>query len=175
MVTIRRATRDDVPAICALYDDLERAAHRDGDEDGSSREEPSNKTRQREPPGERTRTMSEAKSSSFEAFDDIDARPNDTLYVADIGGRVVGTFQLTILRYLTYAGARVGLIEAVEVAEGERNKGIGSQMMRFAIDEARRQKCNRVQLTSNKRRKDAHRFYERLGFVATHEGLKLFL
>ncbi len=145
---IRRATRDDVPAIRALYEADYLAAGRD---------------------------VTGSLEAALEEFDDIEARPHDTLYVADVGGRVVGTFQLTILRYLTYAGARVALVEAVEVAESERDKGIGSEMMRFAIAEARRHECNRVQLTSNKRRSDAHRFYERLGFVATHEGFKLFL
>lgn len=147
-VTIRRAARDDVPAIRALYEADYLAAGRD---------------------------VTGPLEAALEAFDDVDARPYDTLYVAEIDARVVGTFQLTILRYLTYAGARVGLIEAVEVAEGERSKGIGGAMMRFAIDEARKQKCNRVQLTSNKQRKNAHRFYERLGFVASHEGFKLWL
>ena len=69
----------------------------------------------------------------------------------------------------------MGLIEAVHVAESERNRGIGATMMRTAIEEARRRGCTRVQLTSNKQRKDAHRFYERLGFVASHEGFKLWL
>jgi len=61
------------------------------------------------------------------------------------------------------------------VASDARRRGIGEAMMRFAIDEARRRGCHRVQLTSNKRRRDAHRFYERLGFVASHEGFRLAL
>jgi GNAT superfamily N-acetyltransferase len=110
-----------------------------------------------------------------EAFAEIMGDPRELLLVAERDGRVVGTLQLTFLRYLTYGGARVGLVEAVQVADGQRGRGVGSALMRYAIDEAKRCGCNRVQLTSNKARKDAHRFYERLGFVATHEGFKLFL
>jgi len=145
---IRRATRADVPAIRDLYAGDYLSANKD---------------------------VVGSLGAALEAFDDIEARPDDTLYVAEIDGRVVGTLQLTILRYLTYGGARVGLIEAVHVAESERNRGIGRAMMRAAIEEARRRGCNRVQLTSNKQRKDAHRFYERLGFLTSHEGFKLWL
>jgi len=145
---IRRATRADVPAIRDLYAGDYLSAGKD---------------------------VAGSLEAALEAFDDIEARPDDTLYVAELDGRVVGTLQLTILRYLTYGGARVALIEAVHVAESERSRGIGRAMMRVAIEEARRRGCNRVQLTSNKRRKDAHRFYERLGFVASHEGFKLWL
>ncbi|HEX4512917.1 MAG TPA: GNAT family N-acetyltransferase, partial [Polyangiaceae bacterium] len=75
----------------------------------------------------------------------------------------------------SFGGARAMLVEAVHVQESERNRGIGETMMRFAIDEARRRGCQRVQLTSNKKRTDAHRFYERLGFTRSHEGFKLML
>ena len=97
------------------------------------------------------------------------------LIVAEENDRVIGTLQLTFLRYLLYGGARVALVESVQVAASERSRGVGAAMMRFAIDEARRRGCHRVQLTSNEARKDAHRFYERLGFVASHEGFKLYL
>jgi GNAT superfamily N-acetyltransferase len=142
---IRRATRDDVPSIVAMYASGSLHGHEPLDADRT------------------------------DAFAEIDADPRQMLCVAEIEGRVVGTFQLTLLRYLSYAGARAMLVEAVHVLESERNRGIGAEMMRFAIDEAKRRGCNRVQLTSNKKRKDAHRFYERLGFVASHEGFKLFL
>ena len=148
MVTVRRATRADVPAIRAIYATDYLSAGKD---------------------------VVGSLEAALEAFDDIDARPYDMLFVAELEGRVVGTLQLTILRYLTYGGARVGLVEAVHVAESERSRGIGSEMMRVAIDKARQSGCNRVQLTSNKQRKNAHRFYERLGFVASHEGFKLWL
>ena len=109
------------------------------------------------------------------AFEEITRDPREMLIVAEEKDRVIGTLQITFLRYLTYGGARVALVEAVQVAEKERSRGVGAAMIRFAIDEAKKRGCNRVQLTSNKARKDAHRFYERLGFTASHEGFKLFL
>ncbi|HEY1953990.1 MAG TPA: GNAT family N-acetyltransferase [Polyangiaceae bacterium] len=109
------------------------------------------------------------------AFEAIAADPREMLVVAEEKNRVIGTLQITWLRYLTYGGAHVALVEAVQVAASERNRGVGAALMRFAIDEARRRGCHRMQLTSNKARKDAHRFYERLGFTASHEGFKLFL
>jgi predicted N-acetyltransferase YhbS len=144
-IAIRRATRDDVAAIVAMY--ASSSLH--GNE-----------------PVDADRT---------EAFAEIDADPKQMLCVAELGGRVVGTFHLTMLRYLSFGGARAMLVEAVHVQESERNRGIGETMMRFAIDEARRRGCQRVQLTSNKKRTDAHRFYERLGFTRSHEGFKLML
>lgn len=93
--------------------------------------------------------------------------------VAEIGDEIVGTLQLTFIPYLTFGGSLVAQIEAVHVAPHRRGRGIGESMMRWAIDQAIQRKCHRVQLTSDKRRKDAHRFYERLGFAATHEGMKL--
>ncbi len=144
-VTIRRARRDDVAAIVAMYASSSLHGHESLDADRT------------------------------EAFAEIDADPKQLLCVAELAGRVVGTFHLTTLRYLSFGGARAMLIEAVHVLESERNRGIGKTMMRFAIDEARRRGCQRVQLTSNKKRADAHRFYERLGFTRSHEGFKLYL
>ena len=95
--------------------------------------------------------------------------------MAEVDGRVVGAFHLTIIQYVAYRGGRVAQIENVIVDPAERSRGIGEAMMRFAIEEARRQGCFRVQLTSNKARKRAHRFYERLGFVSSHEGMTLAL
>lgn len=144
-VIIRRATRDDVPAIVAMYASASLHGREPLDVDRS------------------------------EAFAEIDADPKQMLCVATLGERVVGTFHLTTLRYLSFGGARAMLVEAVHVAESERSRGLGTTMMRFAIDEARRRGCQRVQLTSNKKRTDAHRFYERLGFSRSHEGFKLYL
>jgi len=144
-IIIRRATRDDIPAIVAMY--ASSSLH--GDE-----------------PLDADRS---------EAFAEIDSDPKQMLCVAALGERVVGTFHLTTLRYLSFGGARAMLVEAVHVLESERSRGIGAEMMRFAIDEARRRGCQRIQLTSNKKRADAHRFYERLGFVRSHEGFKLYL
>jgi len=109
------------------------------------------------------------------AFEEIARDPRQMLVVVEANDRVIGTLQITFLRHLHYGGGRVALIESVHVAEKERNRGVGAAMMRFAIDEAKKRGCHRVQLTSNKARKDAHRFYERLGFTASHEGFKLFL
>ena len=109
------------------------------------------------------------------AFRELDADPNQTLLVAELEGRVVGTLQLTFIRHLMYQGGLIAQIEAVRIDAPLRGRGLGEQMMKHAIDEARRRGAARVQLTTNKQRKDAHRFYERLGFVASHEGMKLYL
>jgi GNAT superfamily N-acetyltransferase len=107
-----------------------------------------------------------------EAFDAIASDPNAFLYVAVLGGLVVGTFQMHVLRHLTHGGAKFAQIEAVAVSRASRGQGIGTEMMRFAVAEARRLGCTRAQLTSQKRRTRAHTFYERLGFERTHEGMK---
>ena len=107
------------------------------------------------------------------AFREIDADPNARLFVAEDGQTVVGTFQLSFLRRMSRAGHRVCEIEAVHVAADQRSKGIGTHMMAVALDEARQAGCSRVQLTSDRQRTDAHRFYERLGFAKSHLGFKL--
>ena len=109
----------------------------------------------------------------LKAFRAIDADPAHLLVVADDAGRVVATFQLSFLPGLARRGALRAQIEAVRVAEAQRGRGLGEAMMRWAIEEARRRGCALVQLTSDKTRADAHRFYVRLGFVASHEGMKL--
>jgi ribosomal protein S18 acetylase RimI-like enzyme len=93
--------------------------------------------------------------------------------VASTAGEIVGTMQLSFLPGLARRGALRAQIEAVRVAESTRGSGLGAAMMRWAIEESRRRGCALVQLTSDKSRADAHRFYERLGFVASHEGMKL--
>ncbi len=109
------------------------------------------------------------------AFARIAADPNQLLVVGALDGRVVATLQLTFLQYLMHKGRQICLVEAVRVAKPERRRGFGDRLMGWAIAEAKRRNCARVQLTTNKQRKDAHRFYERLGFVASHEGMKLAL
>lgn len=109
------------------------------------------------------------------AFRKIDADPRQLLMVAEQDGEVVGTFQLTEIQHLAFGGGRSAVIEAVHVRADLRSRGLGAAMMRWAIDEARRRGCMRVQLTSNKDRQDAHRFYQRLGFSRSHEGFKLLL
>jgi GNAT superfamily N-acetyltransferase len=107
------------------------------------------------------------------AFRAIDADPAHLLLVAEAAGEVVATMQLSFLPGLARRGALRAQIEAVRVAESTRGSGLGAAMMQWAIDEARRRGCALVQLTSDKSRTSAHRFYERLGFVASHEGMKL--
>ncbi len=111
----------------------------------------------------------------LEAFREMQASGNNLTYVAEEGGRVVGTFMLTVTRHLMRRGSLVADLEAVRVDASARRRGIGERMVRWAIEEARRLGCSRVQLTSNKSRKDAHRFYRRLGFEQSHEGMKLSL
>lgn len=110
-----------------------------------------------------------------EALAAIAADPSNMLVVAEREGVVIGAFHLTIIQYVAYRGGRVAQIENVIVDPDARSLGVGAAMMGWAIDEARRRGCFRVQLTTNKARKRAHRFYERLGFTASHEGMKLSL
>lgn len=150
-VRIRDATATDLPRIVEL---LQQESL--GDE---RREEPG-------PP------LPDAYARAFQA---IEADPRQRLLVAEVDGTVVGTFAFIVIPNLSYRGRPVAQVENVVVDEPWRGKGVGEAMMRWAIEEAGRAGCFRVQLTSNKARRDAHRFYERLGFVATHEGFKLYL
>lgn len=143
--TIRRATADDVPAIVAMLADDPLGARR-------------------ESPGD---------PAYGAAFADIDADQNQYLAVADVGGEVVGTMQLTFIPGLSRRGATRALIEAVRVRSDRRGGGIGRQLTEWAIEEARGRGAALVQLTTDASRADAHRFYERLGFVASHVGMKL--
>jgi GNAT superfamily N-acetyltransferase len=150
-VALRRATSADVPALVALLAADQFGAARDGVRDNSDLA---------------------AYSAAFEA---IDADPAHILVVAESAGQVVGTMQLSFLPGLARRGALRAQIEAVRVAEPARGGGLGAAMMGWAIDEARRRGCALVQLTTDKSRSGAHRFYQRLGFVASHEGMKLAL
>ncbi|GAA0359353.1 GNAT family N-acetyltransferase [Actinoallomurus spadix] len=143
-VIFRSATRDDVPAIVALLADDAIGAGREGDVD-----------------------------AYWAAFADIEADPRNHLIVADIDGEVAGTLQLTFIPGLSRMGTERAQIEAVRVGGAHRGQGLGHRMIEWAIGEARRRGCGLVQLTSDKRRTDAIRFYESLGFAATHEGMKL--
>lgn len=111
----------------------------------------------------------------LEAFRAVQADPNQLLVVAERAGTVVGTFQLSFIPGVSRLGSWRGQIEAVRVAVSERGTGLGGQMIEWAIAECRRRGCALVQLTSDKSRADAHRFYERLGFTASHDGFKLTL
>lgn len=107
------------------------------------------------------------------AFDAVDADPRNLLVVADIGGQIAGTLQLTFIPGLSYAGGERAQIEAVRVGRQWRGQGLGGQMLGWAIDRARARGCRLVQLTANLQRPDALRFYQSLGFTASHAGLKL--
>ena len=104
----------------------------------------------------------------------IDASPNEEMFVVEDGGKPIGCFQLTYLPGLMRRGMWRGMIEVVHVADGLRGRGHGSEMMRWALEHCRERGCGMVQLTSNKKRTDAHRFYERLGFKKSHEGFKYY-
>ncbi|WP_030344408.1 GNAT family N-acetyltransferase [Streptomyces sp. NRRL S-1022] len=143
---IRAATTDDLPAIVAMLADDPLGA-------------------QRESPGD---------LAPYEtALKRLAADPNQHVVVAVRAGRVIGTLQLTIIPGLSHRGATRALIEAVRIHADERGSGLGSRLIEWAIDTARALDCHMVQLTSDKSRTDAHRFYERLGFTASHEGFKL--
>ena len=148
-VVLRRAALTDVPAIVALLADDELGATRDGIRDPSDL------------------------ATYEQAFGVIDRDPAQLLVVAEADGRVVATLQLSFLPGLSRRGALRAQIESVRVAAELRGHGLGQAMMAWAIDEGRRRGCRLVQLSTNKSRSDAHRFYERLGFVASHEGMKL--
>ncbi len=106
------------------------------------------------------------------AFAAIAANPDNTLYVAELDGRVVGTFQLTFIPSLTGRGALRVRIGSVQVEASCRSHGIGGRMMAFAAEAARSRSARLMELSSSKARGDAHRFYERLGFARSHEGFK---
>lgn len=145
---IRQATRQDVSEVVRLLSD---------DLLGSQRE----------------KYDSVLPHSYYDAFEWIDQDENNELIVGEMAGEIVGTFQLTFIPGMSYGGSWRGQIEAVRVDGRYRNQGIGQRLMEWAIERARQRGCYLVQLTTNKSRSDAHRFYERLGFVASHEGMKL--
>ena len=109
------------------------------------------------------------------AFHAISADPNQRLVVAEREGEIVGTLQLTFIPGLVQRGAWRGQIEAVRIASTMRGQGLGRKMFAWAIEECRTRGCRIVQLTTDKSRHDAHRFYDNLGFTPTHEGYKLVL
>jgi GNAT superfamily N-acetyltransferase len=148
---VRDAARDEVPAIVALYrtDELTRKhAHA---------------------------SPSEVETGYYTAFDMIASDARNRLLVAVTAGEIVGSFQLTYVPDMQPDGREVAIVENVIVHAKSRGSGIGAAMMRWAVETARARNCSQVKLTSSKKRADAHRFYARLGFEATHEGFKLLL
>jgi len=110
-----------------------------------------------------------------EAFAAIEADPNNELVVAVIDEVIVGMLQITFIPYLTYQGRWRALIEGVRVSSSVRSQGVGAAMLQWAIERARHRHCVMVQLTTDRVREDALRFYERLGFAPSHHGMKLYL
>ena len=149
VITLRRAEAEDLPSIVDLLADDPLGSTREGADAGYG-------------PYER-------------AFEEISADPRQLLVVAVDGQEIVATLQLTVISGLSRRGARRAQIEAVRVARGHRSRGLGAAMIQWAIRESAARQCALVQLTSDKSRVDAHRFYERLGFTATHEGFKIML
>lgn len=146
--TIREATENDLTAIVALFADDPLGGHGDT-------------------------TNPQALPDYRAAFARIAASPNETLYVAELDGEVVGTFQTMITTTLTARGSANLIIEAVQTRADMRGRGIGAAMIGYAMERARETGMRLVQLTSNAARKDAHRFYERLGFAPSHIGFKI--
>lgn len=147
-VVLRRATASDVAAVVGLIAD---------DQLGATRENVGDLT------------------AYLRAFAVIDADPAQLLVVLDDDGVVVGTMQVSFIPGLSRGGALRGQVEAVRVADSHRGQRLGEQMVRWAVAEAARRGCALVQLTTDTRRTDAHRFYERLGFTASHVGFKMTL
>jgi GNAT superfamily N-acetyltransferase len=110
-----------------------------------------------------------------DALAEILASANSTVLVGEVDGAVVATAQVTWQRRLMYGAGLVCQVESVRVEAAYRGSGLGGELMRWIIDDARRRGCARIELTSNARRVDARRFYERLGFRASHVGMKLYL
>jgi len=114
-------------------------------------------------------------SGYLSAFEDIIADANQQLVVATLADEIVGVMQLSFIPYLTYQGSWRAQIEGVRVAEAHRSRGVGRAIFEWAIARARDRGCHLVQLTTDARRPDALRFYESLGFAASHHGMKLHL
>jgi GNAT superfamily N-acetyltransferase len=109
------------------------------------------------------------------AFDEITADAHQQLLVGELDGRVVATAQVTWIRRMTYVGGEMGVVESVRVRSDLRGRGLGEQLMRHVLDLARQRGAVRLELTTNVQRAGARRFYERLGFVASHVGMKRYL
>ena len=109
----------------------------------------------------------------IKAFEKISHDPNQELTVVELNGRAVATFQLSFLQYLTYEGGLRAQVEAVRTDSKHRGQGIGKQVFAYIFERVKHRGCHMLQLTTDKKRTDAIRFYEALGFVATHEGMKM--
>jgi len=149
-VTFREAVREDVPAIVRLLAD---------DPLGSTRESPGD----------------ELPEAYWRAFEAIDADPNNSIIVAEIDGEIAGTLQLTYIPGLTYTGGERAQIEGVRVASEYRGRGVGQALIQWVIEQARARGCRVVQLTTDRQRPNAIRFYQKMGFRPSHMGMKYHL
>ncbi|MFK4132714.1 GNAT family N-acetyltransferase [Pseudomonas luteola] len=147
-LTIRRATLDDLPCIVSLLAN---------DTLGATREDNS----------------LPLQAAYVQAFEAIDADANQFLAVAVVDGLTVGTLQLSFLPYISHLGSWRAQIEAVRVHEQMRGSRLGRRLFEWAFDQARQRGCRMIQLTCDRARPDAHRFYESLGFTPSHTGFKM--
>jgi GNAT superfamily N-acetyltransferase len=146
-VVFRRATAADLPAMLRLLVDDDLAQARGG-------------------------YSAEVTPQVAAAFDEIGRDANNELCVGELGGEVVAMLQLTLIPGLSRGGMRRALVEAVRVRSDLRRRGIGEALMRHAEDRAKAAGCGLIQLTTDRQRLAAHRFYERIGYVASHLGMK---
>jgi len=148
-ITFRKATKDDVPFIVNMIAN---------DKLGSLRED----------------YQKPLPEKYYQAFTNIDKDPNQELIVIkDESDEIVGTLQLSFIQYLTYQGGIRAQIEAVRIREDLRGKGLGEKLFNWAINRAKERGAHLLQLTTDKKRPEAIKFYEKLGFIHSHEGMKL--
>ncbi|MGB5499495.1 MAG: GNAT family N-acetyltransferase [Maribacter sp.] len=145
----RKATKNDISAIVAMIAD---------DELGKTRED----------------FRIPLPKAYYSAFENINADNNQELIVVESEeSGIIGTLQLSFIQYLTYQGGIRAQIEAVRIRKDQRGKGLGEKMFNWAIDRAKKRGAHLLQLTTDKKRPDALKFYESLGFKASHEGMKM--
>ena len=144
----RKAVREDVPAIIEMIVDDDLGKLRENLQDPLPKE-------------------------YYRAFESIDSNEDQELIVVEQEGKIIGTMQLTFLQYLTYQGGIRAQIEAVRIHRNQRGKGLGETFLQWAIDHAKERGVHLIQLTTDKKRPEALKFYEKLGFKASHEGMKL--
>ena len=147
LITFRIARREDVPRLVEMLANDPLGAKRERFEDPLP-------------------------NAYFAAFEAIDKDPNHELIVAETDGEIAGFLQISFLPYLTYQGGWRALIEGVRVSKNLRGAGVGRALVEHAVKRAIERQCHLVQLTTDKQRPDALAFYKKLGFEATHEGMK---
>ena len=149
-LTFRQANLEDLPEIVRMLADDFLGARRERDENPLP-------------------------ESYVKAFEEIEADKNNELIVAEKDGEIVGTLQITFTPSISFQGGKRATVESVRVGGKYRGQGIGQELMLWTINRAREENCVAIQLTTNAERRDAHRFYENLGFKGSHLGMKLYL